>query len=82
MNKCEAKYVVTAAAAEKQVLIKCDEDQILTNSYEVILEKAKNAMGQVSDLAPPAELEIMRIVKTCKNGFLINFNTKEAAHWL
>ena len=67
---------------ERQVLIDCDEDQILANSYEVLLEKATHAIDQITSPTPPPDLKITHITKTSKNGLLINFSTKEAACWL
>ena len=78
----EGKISQATDRKERQVLIECDAEQILANSYGVILEKATLAISKVTDPAPPEGLQISHILKTRKNGLLINFNTKEAARWL
>ena len=78
----EGEISLETERKERQVLIECDGEQILANSYEVIIEKATFAISQVTDPAPPEGLQISQVVKTRKNDLLINFNTKEAARWL
>jgi hypothetical protein len=67
---------------DRQVLITIDENQIATQSNESLLEKVEQAISNISDPPPPANITVALVSKIRKNAIIINFFTKDAAHWL